>query len=171
MQCVLLYITISPINQTIYKVLSKHGWDILATRAILWEPSYEAAKLGGVTGIGYGMSASGIYVYEAEDLSKDQENYYREKGNSTLAIIEETGLIGIVIVFSLFFVWFRKTFECKQNIADLILLSLTFGFIVQSNFEGWIGGGSPILQLFIPLIIYTVLIKSIIINPLDSSVK
>ena len=168
---VFLFISITPVNQTLYKVLSKHGWDILATRTILWEPSYEAAKLGGVTGIGYGMSAPGIYVDGKEDLSKSQENYYREKGNSALAITEETGFIGIVIVFSLFFVWFKKTFKDRQNISDLILLALTFGFIIQSNFEGWIGGGSPILQLFIPLIIYAVLIKSIIINPLDSSVK
>ncbi len=167
---VLLYITITPVNQTIYKVLSKHGWDILATRTILWGPSYEAAKLGGVTGIGSGMSAPGIYIYADEDLSKRPENYYREKGNSALAIIEETGLIGIVIVFSSFFLWFRKTFEDRQYISDLILISLTFSFIVQSNFEGWIGGGSPLLQLFIPVIIYPLLKMSLRPKLSDSSV-
>ena len=150
----LLYFTITPVNQTIYKVASKHGWDILATRTYLWEPSFKAAKIGGVNGIGYGMSAPGIYLSGAEDLAKSQEHYYREKGNSALAIIEETGLISIVILFSSLFLWFRKTFECRQNISDLILLSLTFCFVVQSNFEGWIGGGSPQLQLFIPLLIY-----------------
>lgn len=157
----LLYFTTTPVNQTIYKVASKHGWDILATRTYLWKPSYEAAKIGGVNGIGYGMSAPGIYLSGAEDLAKSQEHYYREKGNSALAIIEETGLIGIGIIFSLFFLWFRKTFECRQNISDLILLSLTFCFIVQSNFEGWVGGGSPQLQLFIPVIIYPLLIMSL----------
>jgi hypothetical protein len=154
---VLSYITITPVNQTIYKILSKHGWDILATRTILWEPSYRAAKLGSFIGIGYGMSAPGIYVYEDEDLTKRLENYYREKGNCALAITEETGLIGLGIVFCLFFLWFRKKIKDRRYLSDLILLSFTFCFIVQSNFEGWVGGGSPILQLFIPIIIYPML--------------
>lgn len=154
---VLSYIIITPVNQTIYKILSKHGWDILATRTILWEPSYRAAKLGSFIGIGYGMSAPGIYVYEDEDLTKRLENYYREKGNCALAITEETGLIGLGIVFCLFFLWFRKKIKDRRYLSDLILLNFTFCFIVQSNFEGWVGGGSPILQLFIPIIIYPML--------------
>jgi hypothetical protein len=163
-----LYIAITPVNHIIHKVLSKHGWDILATRTILWEPSFEAAKIGGVTGIGYGMSAPGIYVYGAEDLMQGQENYYREKGNSALAITEETGLIGIIILFSSICLWFKKTFKCRQNISDIILLSFTFGFIVQSNFEGWVGGGSPLLQLFIPVIIFPVLVMAFRTIPINS---
>ncbi|KAA0240667.1 MAG: hypothetical protein DAHOPDDO_00468 [Ignavibacteriaceae bacterium] len=154
----ILYFTITPVNQAIYKVASKHGWDILATRSILWEPSYEAAKIGGVLGIGYGMSAPGIYVYGPEDLMKGQPNYYREKGNSALAYIEETGLIGLILVFYFFSLWFYKLFKFRENISIQILLSFTFAFIIQSNFEGWVGGGSPLLQLFIPVIIYPMLI-------------
>jgi hypothetical protein len=167
----LIYLTITPINEKINSVLSKHGWGILATRTILWVPSFEAAKLGALKGIGYGMTAPGIYVYGPEDMAKSQGSYYREKGNSVLAIIEETGLIGIIIIFYFFILWFRKIFKDKPTQSFLILASFTFGFVVQSNFEGWVGGGSPILQLFLPVLIYPMLIKSLKINPKELSVN
>jgi hypothetical protein len=158
---VILYISVAPANQFIYKILSKHGWDILATRTYLWGPSYEAARIGGVNGIGYGMSAPGIYLSGTEDIAISQEHYYREKGNSALALIEETGLIGILILFILICLWFRISFEARKYNYDAILISLVFTFIVQSNFEGWVGGGSPLLQIFIPILIYVFLKNNI----------
>ena len=55
-----LYFTIPLIQNSFDSVLTKDGGKILGRRMILWEPSLEAAKLGGVFGLGYGVSAPDI---------------------------------------------------------------------------------------------------------------
>ncbi|MCZ7612765.1 MAG: hypothetical protein M5T52_04270 [Ignavibacteriaceae bacterium] len=62
----------------------------------MWEPSYRAAQNGGLTGLGYGMSDPNIKPGSLGD-HYEGERFVREKGNSVLALVEETGVVGLVL--------------------------------------------------------------------------
>ncbi len=62
----------------------------------MWEPSYKAAQEGGLVGLGYGISHPEIRSGEYSDHFENGR-LIREKGNSSLALIEEAGLIGLVL--------------------------------------------------------------------------
>ena len=75
--------------------LKKGGSDYFARRNILWEPSYKAALNGGIIGLGYGVTDPTIESnYKKENRFGELK---REKGNSILALVEETGIIGLVL--------------------------------------------------------------------------
>lgn len=77
--------------------LNKGAPDLLARRMILWEPSYNAALNGGIFGLGYGVSDPTVESnYKKENKFGELK---REKGNSILALIEETGIIGLSLFF------------------------------------------------------------------------
>ena len=86
----------SRINSShINQLLRKDGGSILSRRMILWEPSFEAAKIGGAAGLGYGISAPNIKISELTGSYYENGRYVREKGNSVLALIEEVGIVGL----------------------------------------------------------------------------
>ena len=91
------YFTIPFIQNSIDNVLNKDGGNILSRRTVLWEPSFEAAKLGGLFGLGYGVSAPEIKTPVSTGSHYEDGRYVREKGNSVLAMIEETGYIGLLL--------------------------------------------------------------------------
>ena len=87
--------------------------DILSSREQLWEESYEQAIKGGFVGGGYGVTigdtdfAGGLTAY----------GYGREKGNSQLAIIEETGILGLSLyVLFLVLLFHKATLSVRQSI-------------------------------------------------------
>ena len=80
-----LYFTVSPLQSSIDSVLNKDGGKILGRRMILWEPSFEAAKLGGVFGLGYGVSAPDIKTPILTGSHYENGRYIREKGNSVFS--------------------------------------------------------------------------------------
>ncbi len=84
---------IKPVTTAAEDFLHKGYADVLGNRMILWLPSIEAAKEGGLTGLGYGVSHPEIFSKGAGSHYQG-ERYVREKGNSTLALIEETGIVG-----------------------------------------------------------------------------
>ncbi|MBK7107130.1 MAG: O-antigen ligase family protein [Ignavibacteriae bacterium] len=82
-------------NENITKYLKKSGPDYFARRNILWEPSYQAALNGGIFGLGYGVTDPTIKSnYKKENKFGELK---REKGNSIFALIEEVGIIGLVL--------------------------------------------------------------------------
>ena len=98
--------------------------------------------LGVAVGAGYGVSIdavnSGKQVLSAS-------NYGREKGNTQLAVIEETGFIGISI-YSLFLfytsrlaykVYSSRCYNQKEFVFLCIIFSSIVGFILHSSIEAW----------------------------------
>ncbi len=166
-----LYFTVSPLQSSIDSVLNKDGGKILGRRMILWEPSFEAAKLGGVFGLGYGVSAPDIKTPILTGSHYENGRYIREKGNSFLAIIEETGLTGLIL-FLLPMIWiirkfiiYNSQFTIKENFRSnsTLYTCLPVGKVVQcsllamfvhSQFEAWwVGVGSVALPIFLVILI------------------
>lgn len=113
---------------------------ILYTREAVWELSYDAAMEGGWTGLGYGVSV-GDNDFRG---SVTALGYGREKGNSQLAIIEETGVVGLVLqlVFVLLLLFqILKVYSRASTIESRVLVSIIFGTLVgmigMSIFEAW----------------------------------
>jgi O-antigen ligase len=77
--------------------------------------------------------------------------YGREKGNSQLAIVEETGVIGLVFyafflsaLFSYLFRAFRGASDERAKVALGLVTGALLGMTFQSVFEAWwVAPGSP----------------------------
>ena len=134
-----------------------------STREFLWIPSYHAALNGGLTGLGYGISDPQIEVpYSGSHY--EEGRYVREKGNSVLALIEETGVIGFIIfLVPIVYIVKKQTANVKgdnkpqirypvsgiRNPVSAILLASLAAIIIHSQFEAWWAGvGSIQLPLF-----------------------
>jgi O-antigen ligase len=162
---IIIYFTPS-LNESVDKILKKDFPEIYSSRIWMWEPSYKAALEGGLFGLGYGISHPEIRSGEYSDRYENGR-LIREKGNSTLALIEEAGLIGLVL-FLLPIVFLLKKFRiCNAEFIMrpfdrlwvtnssllttnyLLLCSAFFAFILHSQFEAWwVGVGSVQLPLF-----------------------
>jgi O-antigen ligase len=163
---VVLYFTIPFIQNSFDSVLTKDGGKILGRRMILWEPSLEAAKLGGVFGLGYGVSAPAIKTPVLTGSHYEDGRYIREKGNSVLAMIEETGLIGLIL-FLLPMIWiirkfiiYNSQFTIKENLRSnstfYIVHCTLFAMLVHAQFEAWwVGVGSVAIPLFLIFLFMT----------------
>ena len=84
--------------------------------------------------------------------------YIREKGNSVLATVEETGIIGLVLFLLPIGYLFKKLAErIKENKANIkpelgLLLAIITAFLFHGQFEAWwTGVGSIDLPLFMVL--------------------
>lgn len=151
----ILVYSFSPIfgSQVVQRVVYKHGDTVLYTRVQVWDESYEKATLGGWFGAGYGVSI-GAPAIERERLTS--VGYGREKGNSQLAIIEETGIVGfllyILMLASLFRILLRKYKKTKSRdikVALGLYIGALAGMIVQSGFEAWwVAPGAPESAVF-----------------------
>ena len=96
---------------------SSHSQGIFYTRLDPWRVSWEKAQQGGWFGGGYGVSI-GDKTGEFK-FSLSAEKYGREKGNTQLAIIEETGVIGLVLyLVSLFFLFLRLVNAARRWQSD-----------------------------------------------------
>lgn len=155
----IVVLTIAMFNKTfedeLYKIAAKHPYSLLATRTILWEPSFEAAKIGGIFGVGYGMNAPGIYVFKSESIRSKNVNFYREKGNLGLALTEETGVTGLLILTSFVMFVLVKLYQVRNHFIEQIIFITIIALLVQSNFEGWSGGGNEMMQFFLIYNIYS----------------
>jgi O-antigen ligase len=151
----IMFLNFQSVSQSINQILSKHGWDILATRTLLWQSSVEAAKLGGVNGLGYGVSSPDIILPEGTGSYFKDNMYIREKGNSTLALIEETGVIGLILfIMPLVLLFIRRNdarnpIPGKNNLSVILFASLA-AFIIHAQFEAWwVGPGSIQFPMFL----------------------
>jgi hypothetical protein len=132
------------IQTSIYRRLvvkgNQHG-EIFFSRYGPWKESYDAALKGGYFGAGYGVSVGDTNF----SLGLTAESYGREKGNSQLAIWEETGLVGLALYSILLFGILRDIYDgmsAARNDADLrFMLGVSFGIVLgmtaQSVFEAW----------------------------------
>jgi O-antigen ligase len=150
-----IYITPSLKNLT-ENIINKDFPEFYTSRMWMWEPSYRAALDGGLIGLGYGISDPNEKVGGAGDHFEG-DRFVREKGNSTLALIEEAGLIGLVLflvpivfVFKKFRIYNLEFRMNKNNNSTLyIILSSLAAMLLHAQFEGWwVGVGSVQLPLF-----------------------
>lgn len=157
----ILFLTIQPLNNLLNNFLSKDGGNILDRRIILWEPSYEAAKKGGLSGLGYGVSAPEIKTPVLTGSHYIDGRYIREKGNSVFALIEETGLIGLIlflIPLALLLrqgwmnAWMHENYKhaSTQSFNHSILIASLVAFLLHAQFEAWwVGPGSVQFPIYL----------------------
>lgn len=122
-----------------------------------------ATKAGGLWGLGYGISINpisdkvkGYYLFE-------KKLFVREKMISVLALIEETGVVGLFFFISPILLIFVKLLKMVQHIpksktsssesekrTDIIfLLSVIAALCFHAQFEAWwVGIGSIQLPIF-----------------------
>lgn len=120
---------------------------VLATREDVWEKSYGLAVQGGWFGGGYGVTIGD----ESFDGGFTAVGYGREKGNSQLAIMEETGIVGLVLYLAFLAILFRRlyrAFRFTPGPAERVLLALATGslagWVTHGTFEAWwVAPGSP----------------------------
>lgn len=120
--------------------------EVTSTRDFLYKDSYNAAIRGGIWGIGYGVSHPEI-INQGAGSHYEGGQYIREKGNSILALIEETGLIGLILFFSpLGFALYKH--RSKLSVPGLIVI---LAMTVHSQFEAWMVGLNIFLFVFLGL--------------------
>jgi O-antigen ligase len=152
-----LYITVPEMkdrleDKIIYK-FSTPEQGFFLSRKWIWQESYEQAKLGGVFGGGYGIT---IGMSEWQEAGLSSVNYGREKGNSQLAIVEETGIVGLllyalllVLLLGYLFKAFRSASYGNDKTALGLALGTLSGMIAHSAFEAWWDApGSPEFVVF-----------------------
>src|SRR5262249_50711354 len=113
---------------------------ILFSRQGVWQKSYENAEEGGWFGIGYGVTV-GDTAFKG-DLTA--VGYGREKGNAQLAIVEETGVVGLAFYLILLLTLFtclisahihEKNSDIKVSLG--IVTGALAGLTAMSVFEAW----------------------------------
>jgi len=114
---------------------------VFHSRYTEWQQSHEGAVEGGWVGLGFGVS------FDRTDWDFKGFNsigYGREKGNSPLGIIEETGLIGFLLYIILlgyllikFINLYITTKNHNQKILIAIFMGTFIGLIFHSMFECW----------------------------------
>lgn len=126
--------------------------DLFKARREAWEESWEASKKGGWFGGGYGVSiGAGEWKGGWTAIG-----YTREKGNSLLAIIEEIGIMGLILCILL---WvslgkhllsaFRMAKDPQDRVAIGLVIGFLTGILAQSQFEAWwVAPGSPEAVIF-----------------------
>lgn len=153
------------LNQLTGKIINKDFPEIYSSRMWMWEPSYKAALEGGIFGLGYGMSHPDIKPGSAGD-HYEGKRFVREKGNSILALVEETGLVGLILFVLPLILLIKRSWmdewmnenqskihiqshQGGQAFNHTIILSAIIAFIVHAQFEAWwVGVGSVQLPLF-----------------------
>lgn len=137
----------------------------LSSRTEKWQKSYAQAMKGGMIGGGFAVT-----IGDQEFSTKDffRIGYGREKSNAQLAIMEETGIIGLmlygILLISIFISIFPAYFRLQNDkkIAAGVALGAIIGLLLESVVEAWwnsaIGAEMICFWLFIGVIygiIYT----------------
>ena len=133
------------IDKTIARYVYKTDTTVslLNSREKPWERSYEGAAQGGWFGLGYGVSYDDNSDFDFE-YGLTSAGYGREKGNSQLALLEETGIVGFIL-FALLIAstlaklikLFIRTRGSENRVLIGIIMGTFIGLISQSIFEAW----------------------------------
>jgi hypothetical protein len=146
----------------IYKSLGRDV-SLFESRETVWQASLSAAQKGGPFGFGLGVAAEdaelGIEQYEIEISSS---HYGREKGNSTLAMVEEVGWVGLIAFGLVLWTFYYRAFgavQLSQNrehkLISTLILGTTVALLVNAQFEAWFlapgSAAAPVFWLFVGL--------------------
>ena len=112
------------------------------SRGTPFEESLDFAIEGGIFGGGYGISIGANPLGYHGGLSA--VGYGREKGSSPLAIVEETGLIGLTLVVLLLWRLFAAALKAYRRakspeVRSIVgmLTGLLLGMILHAHIEAW----------------------------------
>lgn len=136
----------------------KNGEKIISSREEMYKTSYDAALRGGFLGIGYGMSDSDFVKDVPGSIKKGV--FVREKGSSLMALMEETGIIGVLLFYLPIgiVVWKGVRMRYKEKRAKneeggaemSFLISIIIAMTFHSQVEAWgVGVGSFMLPLYL----------------------
>ena len=129
---------------------------VFYSREVLFVESLEAARAGGVIGIGHGVS----YGFSEFSLGQGSAQYGREKGNIILAMIEELGWVGLLlfvgmllsIVFSLVSA-IRVAITREDRTILFLVLGVILALLVHAQFEAWLlapgAAATPVFWAFV----------------------
>jgi O-antigen ligase len=141
-------------HSTLNNYLFKTEVSLLDRKMPVISATYEAAGHGGWKGLGYGVSDNTV-------ISNLQVNIHyhfvgtrlvREKGVSILALVEETGWVGLFLF--LFFVGYLfylsiLTYWKTMDWTSALMICVLLGMCLHAQLEGWwLGVGSVQLPLF-----------------------
>lgn len=123
---------------------------IWATRADVWKDSLELAQQGGLLGAGYGVTI-GETKQRGFTWGFSATGLGREKGNSQFAILEETGVIGLVLYITLMLtlaLYLKQSYTRMPCTDSRVLMGMVggsiFGLFLHSCVEAWwVAPGSP----------------------------
>lgn len=119
------------------------GAGMMYSRELIWEVSYDLAMQGGTFGGGYGVTIGEEFHGEiGSSISSGQ--YGREQGNSQLAILEQTGLVGfglyLILIAGIFWMCASGLWSARVEV-DRVAIGLMggamLGLLAQSVFEAW----------------------------------
>ncbi len=131
--------------------VQKNRDQISSSRGEQMSDSWEAAKEGGMFGAGFGVSI-GVTRYWEEGSTFSTAS--REKGNSTFAIMEETGVVGLFLycsVLVMLFVLLRRacnTSDPEQRFIALLAMGYFVGALVHGQFEAWFLSFGPDVSVY-----------------------
>lgn len=128
--------------------LEKDSGSLLANRTILWYPTIEEIKKAPLVGHGYGVGEKNKF-YPFEGPTQIDGRVYREKGNLFLAMLEETGIIGLILFLIPMVLLIRKHILSIHLHQSVLFLSYIFSIIIISQFENWNGGGHTFMHFFL----------------------
>jgi len=133
-----------------------HEDSLFLSRQDTWSASLDAAAAGGLFGRGYGVS----YSFSDFQLGWSSLGYGREKGNVTLAMVEEVGWLGLTLFLGMLLAFFTKMISTARRARrsdDRLLVSILIGAIlallVNAQFEAWLlspgGAATPVFWTLI----------------------
>ena len=131
-------------------IVEKRAEAVLSSRSEQMQDSWRAAKQGGWFGVGFGVSVGSSRYWDMESFA----NFAREKGNSMLAVVEELGILGLVLYLMLVYsVWdsFRRVARATNpeiKFVHCLGLGFYFGALLHSAFEAWFMSSSPDVAVF-----------------------
>jgi len=116
---------------------------VFQSRYSVWKQSLARAEKGGLIGAGFGVNINN-HAFSGDALSGQISSKYKgEKGNSQLAIIEETGIIGfglyLILIISLFGSAIPRYLQLKgvDRVVMGTMLGAIIGLLLESLVEGW----------------------------------
>jgi hypothetical protein len=130
--------------------LDNVGGNLWFSREQVWQESFELAMRGGTLGGGYGVTIGESFSGQiGPEISAGQ--YGREQGNTQLAILEQTGLIGFGLYLALVLsivISLTHSLHRAQAGSDKVAIGLLggtiTGLLVMSIFEAWwVAPGAP----------------------------
>ena len=150
----ILFYSSQAVRHFVFKTENKIG----DRRIINIHETIDAAKNGGLLGLGYGISQEPKDKRVIGHFENEGKIFVREKMIGVLALIEEVGIIGLSIFLGIIGIgfWGRKRMDrfakfsfTEDRISSIMILAVMIGYCFHAQIEAWwVGVGSIQLPLF-----------------------